>query len=150
MRVVIQRVRSAEVAIAGATVAQIGPGLLVLVGFTDGDGPQQLQWMARKLAGLRVFEDAEGKMNLAVAETDGALLLVPNFTLYADCSKGRRPGFSGAAQPDVASRLFDDFCALMQGFGVPVEKGEFGAYMQVNLQNDGPVTLIIDSPDPGS
>ncbi len=146
MRVVIQRVRRADVTIAGATIAEIGPGLLVLAGFKDGDGPEQLQWMAQKIAGLRIFEDAEGKMNLAVAETGGSILLVPNFTLYADCNKGRRPGFSGAADPGVASRLFDEFCALMQEFEVPVEKGEFGAYMQVSLQNDGPVTLIIDSP----
>ncbi len=147
MRVVIQRVRRADVAIESSTIGEIGPGLLVLAGFTDGDGPEQLQWMAQKIAGLRIFEDAEGKMNLSVAETGGSILLVPNFTLYADCRKGRRPGFSGAADPDEASRLFDEFCALVQEFEAPVEKGEFGAYMQVSLQNDGPVTLIIDSPD---
>jgi D-aminoacyl-tRNA deacylase len=147
MRVVVQRVKSASVAVEGDTIGQIGRGLLVLAGFTDGDGPEQLDWMAKKLIGLRIFEDADGKMNLAVGDVEGSLLLVPNFTLYADCRKGRRPGFSEAADPAVAEGLFAQFCTLMQELPVPVAKGDFGSYMQVSLENDGPVTLVIDSPD---
>ncbi len=147
MRVVVQRVKSASVAVEGDTIGQIDRGLLVLAGFTDGDGPEQLAWMAKKLIGLRIFEDADGKMNLAVGDVEGSLLLVPNFTLYADCRKGRRPGFSEAADPAVAEGLFAQFCTLMQESPVPVAKGDFGAYMQISLENDGPVTLVIDSPD---
>jgi D-tyrosyl-tRNA(Tyr) deacylase len=143
-------VSSAGVTVDDENVGYIDRGLMVLVGFADGDGEQQMQWMANKICGLRVFEDEEEKMNLSVGDIGGAVLLVPNFTLYADCQRGRRPSFSGAAAPDDATHLFDRFSTIMQDFPVPVEKGQFGAHMVVCLSNDGPVTLIIDSPQPSS
>lgn len=146
MRVVVQRVTRAAVTVEGKVVGQIGPGLMVLVGFCPGDGDAELDWMARKLSGLRLFEDADGKMNLSVEEVDGEVLLVPQFTLYGDCRKGRRPGFSGALAPDHATILFDRFCDKFAAGGKPVPRGIFGAHMQVSLVNDGPVTLLIDSP----
>jgi len=148
VRVVVQRVTQGSVEVDGEVVGQIGPGLLVLVGFRPGDGDGDLDWMARKLVGLRLFEDADGKMNLSVEETGGALLLVPQFTLYGDCRKGRRPGFSDALAPDEATVLFDRFCGLVVLSGRPVQRGVFGAHMRVSLLNDGPVTLIMDSPQP--
>lgn len=161
MRVVVQRVTQASVTVDGAVVGQIGPGLLALVGFRPGDGEAELDWMATKLVGLRLFEDTAGKMNLSVAEIGGELLLVPQFTLYGDCRKGRRPGFSEALAPEQATVLFDRFCDRVGQAGPPVARGVFGAHMQVALLNDGPVTLIIDrdaeagkrgleSGDPGS
>ena len=146
MRVVIQRVSRADVVVEGQCLGSIETGLLVLAGFADADGDEQLRWMANKIAGLRVFEDDEEKMNLSVGDVGGSILLVPNFTLYADCQKGRRPGFSGAAAPDIATDLFDRFVDMVKESGVCVRKGQFGAHMVVSLSNDGPVTLIIDSP----
>jgi D-tyrosyl-tRNA(Tyr) deacylase len=148
VRVVVQRVSQAKVEVEGAVVGQIGPGLLVLIGFRPGDGETDLDWMARKLIGLRLFEDAGEKMNLSVAEVAGELLLVPQFTLYGDCRKGRRPGFSDALAPAQATLLFDRFCDVVEQSGQPVQRGVFGAHMQVSLVNDGPVTLILDSPQP--
>ncbi len=145
MRAVIQRVARAGVAVDGETVGQIGRGLAVLVGFTDGDGARQIDWMARKIAGLRIFEDEMGKMNLALADVAGAVLVVPNFTLYGDTSKGRRPSFTQAAAPEQAEQLFDQFVAALREQGVTVAEGEFGAAMQVDILNDGPVTLILDT-----
>jgi len=142
----VQRVAQAAVVVDGKTVGEIGLGLMVLVGFRPGDGEAQLHWMADKLIGLRVFEDAEKKMNLSVADVGGRLLLVPQFTLYGDCRKGRRPGFSEALAPDQATLLFDQFCGLVAQLGPLPKRGVFGAHMQVSLVNDGPVTLIIDSP----
>jgi D-aminoacyl-tRNA deacylase len=150
VRVVVQRVTRAAVTVEGAVVGEIGPGLMVLVGFCDGDAEADLEWMARKLIGLRLFEDAEGKMNLSVGDVGAEILLVPQFTLYGDCRKGRRPGFSDALAPEQATLLFDRFCAHLDHSERPVPRGIFGAHMQVSLVNDGPVTLIIDSPaDPG-
>ncbi|MCE5241351.1 D-tyrosyl-tRNA(Tyr) deacylase [bacterium] len=149
MRVVVQRVTQAAVRVDGEIVGQIGRGLLALVGFRPGDGEAELDWMAAKLVGLRLFEDADDKMNLSVEDVDGELLLVPQFTLYGDCRKGRRPGFSDALAPDQATVLFDRFCDLCARSGPPVGRGVFGAHMQVSLVNDGPVTLIIDR-DQGS
>lgn len=146
MRVVIQRVSRADVVVDGECLGQIDAGLLVLAGFADGDGEEQLRWMANKIVGLRVFEDEDEKMNLCVGDVSGSVLLVPNFTLYADCQKGRRPGFSGAAAPQLATGLFDRFVELVEESGVEVRKGRFGAHMVVSLSNNGPVTLIIDSP----
>jgi D-aminoacyl-tRNA deacylase len=145
VRVVVQRVAHAEVEVEGSVVGQIGPGLLVLVGFCDGDGTAALDWMARKLVGLRLFEDNEEKMNLSVQETGGQVLLVPQFTLYGDCRKGRRPSFTDALAPAQATMLFDQFCALVEQAGVPVQRGVFGAHMKVSLLNDGPVTMIVES-----
>ncbi len=145
MRAVIQRVARAGVAVDGETVGQIGRGLAVLVGFTDGDGARQTDWMARKIAGLRIFEDEMGKMNLALADVAGAVLVVPNFTLYGDANKGRRPSFTQAAAPEQAEQLFDQFVAALRAQDVTVAEGEFGAAMQVDILNDGPVTLILDT-----
>lgn len=146
MRVVLQRVAHASVDVDGQTIARIGPGLLALVGFRTGDDETALRWMAQKLTGLRVFEDAEGKMNLALGDIHGELLLVPQFTLYGDCRKGRRPGFDGALDPAQASVLFDAFGARCAAEGFTPQRGVFGAHMRVSLLNDGPVTLILDSP----
>lgn len=144
MRLVIQRVQSAAVTIAGQPQAAIGRGLLVLVGFRPGDGDAELQRMTRRLPLMRLFEDGQGRMNASVADVDGAILLVPNFTLYADTRRGRRPGFSGAAPPEVAKPLFERFSALLSQAAVPVRCGVFGADMQVDLCNDGPVTVILE------
>ena len=140
----VQRVSRAAVRVDGRTVAAIGRGFVVLAGFAPGDGEPQLRWMAEKLVGLRVFGDAEGKMNLALADVDGALLVVSQFTLYGDAQKGRRPSFIGAAPPEVAEPLYETFVAMLRELGARVETGEFGAMMDVELVNDGPVTLILE------
>ena len=142
----MQRVTHAQVEVEGQIVGHIGPGLLVLVGFCDGDDTPALEWMAKKLAGLRLFEDADEKMNLSVKDIGGQVLLVPQFTLYGDCRKGRRPSFTGAMAPDQATLLFDQFCALFPPLGLAPQTGIFGAHMKVSLENDGPVTVVIDSP----
>ena len=149
MRVLVQRVARAEVRVReGESCVRIsgtiGRGLLALVGFTEGDGEAQLQWMADKLLGLRIFPDDDEKMNLAVAEVGGAVLVVSQFTLYGDASRGRRPSFVAAARPDIAVPLYERFVALLRENGVPVETGEFGAMMDVELVNDGPVTLWLE------
>lgn len=144
MRAVIQRVSQANLVIDGQERCRIGAGLVVLAGFGPDDEPADLAWMAEKIAALRVFGDEQGRMNLSVGETGGELLVVPNFTLYGDCRKGRRPGYSGAAAPEKATALFDQFCDHLQGL-VPVQRGVFGAHMHVSLTNDGPVTLLLDS-----
>ena len=142
----IQRVSSASVTVDGVVVGQIGPGLLVLLGVAPGDGEAEVAWLASKLAGLRVFPDADGRMNRALADFDGAALVVSQFTLYGDASKGRRPSFTGAARPELAEPLYRRFCERLAAEGVVVERGVFGAHMQVGLVNDGPVTLVIDTP----
>lgn len=146
MRVVLQRVSRAAVRVTGRTVGSIGRGYVVLAGFAPSDTEQSLGWMADKVLGLRVFGDAGGKMNLALADVGGALLVVSQFTLYGDASKGRRPSFIAAAPPAVAIPLYERFVALLRerGGGLPVETGEFGAAMEVELVNDGPVTLILE------
>ena len=145
MRTVIQRVSRAQVTVSGQVVGQIQRGMVALVGFTGSDDVEQIGWMARKIAGLRIFEDEAGKMNLALAEVEGKLLLVPNFTLYGDVAKGRRPSFSQAAEPGQAQKQFEQFVAALRERGVAVAQGQFGALMQVELVNEGPVTLIIDT-----
>ena len=144
MRAVIQRVSRASVSVEGRVVGEIGPGLLVLVGFRDGDGREQLEWMAAKLVGLRIFADAEGRMNLDVGEKGGEMLVVSQFTLYGDVGRGRRPSFVEAAAPEEARRLYDEFVDMCRRGIIPVATGEFGARMEVTLVNDGPVTLVID------
>lgn len=146
MRVVLQRVVGARVRrVDGASEeAGIDHGLLLLAGFTPSDTHETLRWMATKCAGLRVFEDETGAMNLAVDDVGGAILVVPNFTLYGDARKGRRPGFSTAAPPEQATRLFDQFVALLRETGVPVHAGFFQTHMRVALENDGPVTLFLE------
>ncbi len=146
MRAVIQRVTEARVIVDGDTVGAIGRGLLVLLGVAPGDSAEQASWLAEKLSGLRVFADADGKMNLAVTDVGGAVLVVSQFTLYGDCRKGRRPSFVDAAAPEIAEPLYEAFVRETRSFGVPVATGRFGADMRVELVNDGPVTLIIDTP----
>lgn len=144
MRVVVQRVSRGAVRVDGRTVGAIGKGLLALAAFAPGDGEAELSWMADKLAGLRIFPDGEGLMNRSTRDAGGALLVVSQFTLYGDVSRGRRPSFIGAADPGEAERLYDRFLELCRETGLPVESGEFGAMMEVDLVNDGPVTLVID------
>jgi D-tyrosyl-tRNA(Tyr) deacylase len=144
MRVVLQRVSRAAVAIHGRVVGAIDRGFCLLVGFTHGDGDDQVDWMADKVAGLRLFSDAEGKMNLGLAEVGGGLLVISQFTLYGDSAKGRRPSFIDAARPEAAIPLYERFLAALRSRGLQVAAGEFGADMQVEIHNDGPVTLILD------
>ena len=144
MRVVVQRASRAAVRVDGQTVGSIGRGFVVLVGFVATDTDAALQWMAEKIVGLRVFGDAEGKMNLALAEVGGSLLVISQFTLYGDVQKGRRPSFLDAAPPNVAEPLYEKFVAMLRGLGAKVETGRFGAMMDVELVNDGPVTLILE------
>ena len=146
MRAVIQRVLEASVAIDGDTVARIGPGLLVLLGVRRGDAEADVGWMAEKVANLRIFEDEAGKMNRSLLEGSGAVLVVSQFTLYGDARKGRRPSFIEASEPVEANRLYGLFCEQLRGLGLEVQTGEFAAHMRVALVNDGPVTLILDSP----
>jgi D-tyrosyl-tRNA(Tyr) deacylase len=145
MRAVVQRVRRSAVVIDGETVAAIEHGLLVLLGVTATDTPADVQWLAEKTANLRIFNDAAGKMNLSVADIGGSLLVVSQFTLYGDCRKGRRPSFVAAAPPDIAVPLYEAFVNALRSLGLPVGTGRFGAMMQVELVNDGPVTLILDT-----
>ncbi len=144
MRVVVQRVSRAAVRVDGQTVGAIGRGFVVLVGLATTDGEAQLRWMAEKLVGLRVFGDAEGKMNLALGDVGGALLVISQFTLYGDVQKGRRPSFVDAASPAVAEPLYERFVALLRGLDAKVETGRFGAMMEVEIVNDGPVTMVIE------
>jgi D-tyrosyl-tRNA(Tyr) deacylase len=144
LRALIQRVTRAEVRVGDRSVGRIDRGLLVLVGFTHTDGAEQLEWMADKIAGLRIFSDAEDKMNLSVAEVGGSLLLVSQFTLYGDAVKGRRPSFVDAARPEAAVPLYERFVELVRARGIATETGEFGASMAVELVNDGPVTLWLE------
>ena len=144
MRVLLQRVSRAEVRVGDRVTGRIGRGYLLFVGLTHTDTEAQLAWMADKVAGLRLFADADDKMNLALADVDGALLVVSQFTLYGDAVKGRRPSFVDAARPDVAIPLYERFVALLRERKVPVETGEFGAMMDVELVNDGPVTLWLE------
>ena len=145
MRAVVQRVTRASVVIANETVGEIGVGLVVLLGVTHDDTPTQAQWLAEKIAGLRIFNDADGKMNRDLADVGGAMLIVSQFTLYGDCRKGKRPSFIDAAPPAIAIPLYEAFINVVKSLGIPVATGRFGADMQVELVNDGPVTLIVDS-----
>ena len=145
MRAVIQRVSRASVTVGGEVVGCIERGLLVLLGVEQGDTQDDVVWMANKVVGLRVFEDAEGKMNLDVGEVGGAILAVSQFTLLGDCRKGRRPSFVAAARPEEANDLYRSFVAEVAGQGVVVQEGRFQQHMDVELINDGPVTLQVDS-----
>ena len=145
MRALVQRVSRASVHVGGREAASIGRGYLVLLGVARDDCETQAAWLARKIAGLRLFEDDAGKMNLALADIEGSVLAVSQFTLYGDARKGRRPSFTRAARPEEAKELYDSFCQLLMAEGVPVEKGVFQAHMEVSLVNDGPVTLWLES-----
>jgi D-aminoacyl-tRNA deacylase len=140
----LQRVSRAEVRIGERTAGSIGKGFLLLVGFTHGDTPEKVDWMAEKASGLRLFSDADGKMNLALSEVGGALLVVSQFTLYGNAEKGKRPSFIDAARPEEAIPLYERFLAVLRGRGLHVESGEFGEMMDVELVNDGPVTLWLE------
>jgi D-tyrosyl-tRNA(Tyr) deacylase len=146
MRALVQRVARAEVRVAGRASGSIGAGLLVLLGVAHGDDAAAVEWLARKVAELRVFGDADGRMNLDVRQAGGAALVVPQFTLYGDVRRGRRPDFFAAAAPETAEPLVEHFCAALAGMGLEVARGVFGAHMEVELVNDGPVTLMIESP----
>lgn len=147
MRALIQRVSSASVAVDGQVVGQIGPGLLVLLGVGHGDAEAQAAWLAEKVANLRVFPDEAGAMNRSLLDVGGGALVVSQFTLYGDCRRGRRPSFTGAAPPEAANALYERFCALLAGNGVlAVERGVFRAEMRVSLVNEGPVTLMVETP----
>jgi len=146
MRAVCQRVTGAGVRVSGSTVGEIGPGICVLLGVARDDGEAQAGRLAGKIAQLRIFEDDEGRFARSLLDTGGAALVVSQFTLLADTSKGNRPSFSDAAPPDVAEPLYEHFCDELRALGVPVEQGVFGARMEVELVNDGPVTIVLDAP----
>ena len=145
MRIVLQRVSQARVSVDGTTVGAIGPGLVALVGVAADDTASQADVLAAKCAGLRLFADAEGKFNRSLAEVGGAVLVISQFTLLADVRRGRRPSFDRAAPPEIAAPLVDRFAQALEAAGVPVSRGRFGAHMLVEMANDGPVTIVIDS-----
>jgi D-tyrosyl-tRNA(Tyr) deacylase len=145
MRAVVQRVSAARVLVGTKVAGEIGTGFLVLVGVTHDDTPEQAAYLAGKVAGLRVFEDSEGRMNRSLADVGGSVLAVSQFTLYGDCRKGRRPSFDAAAGPEHARQLCDRLVGDLRGLGVPVETGVFQAHMRVELVNDGPVTILLDT-----
>lgn len=144
MKLVIQRVKNAQVDVDGNTVGKINQGFLVLLGVTHEDTEKEADYLVKKLINLRVFEDENGKLNLSIKDINGELLIVSQFTLYADCSQGNRPGFTNAAKPDYANSLYEYFCDKCKENDIKVEKGIFGADMKVSLLNDGPVTIIIE------
>ncbi len=145
MRACIQRVSQASVTVDNRIVGKIERGLVVLLGVAHADTPEEARWLAEKIVGLRIFDDAAGKMNLSLAETHGAMLVISQFTLFGDCRKGRRPSFIDAAPPETAERLYQSFVSAVGLLGIQVETGVFRAHMDVSLVNDGPVTLFLDS-----
>ena len=145
MRAVVQRASRASITINETTTAAIGPGLVILLGIKASDTTDDAKWLIDKIVNMRIFEDPDGKMNISLADTGGEMLIVSQFTLYGDCRKGRRPGFSTAASPAIAELLYNRFIELAQESGVRVATGVFQAAMQVELVNDGPVTLLVDS-----
>ena len=145
MRAVIQRVKSASVKVDGELVSEIGAGLLIFLGIADDDSQAEIDYIANKAANLRIFEDADGKMNCSLLETGGSALVVSQFTLYGDCRKGRRPSFIHAARPEVANALYDAFIAALKQLNIETYGGTFQAMMDVALINDGPVTILLDS-----
>ncbi len=145
MRCVVQRVSGASVTVEGKIVGEVGKGYLVLLGVEEGDAEKDMRYCADKVAGLRIFEDADEKMNLSVKDVGGAVLCVSQFTLCGDARHGRRPSFIAAARPETAIPLYEGFCAALRDAGIPVETGVFQAHMDVSLVNDGPVTILLDS-----
>jgi D-tyrosyl-tRNA(Tyr) deacylase len=145
MRALIQRVSHARVSIDGKTVGRIDKGLVVLLGIANDDTTDDLRYLAEKIVHLRIFEDAEGKMNLSALDINGQILAISQFTLYADCRRGRRPGFTDAARPEISQPLYDSFVSALKTYDIKVETGRFGAHMMVEIFNDGPVTIMLDS-----
>lgn len=145
MRAVIQRSKRASVEVDNRVIGEISAGLVIFIGFHPNDSIKEIKWLADKIINLRIFEDENGKMNKSLAETAGEMLIVSQFTLYGDCRKGRRPGYSGAAHPSIAEPLYQQFISYVKQQGVQVGTGKFQADMQVLLVNDGPVTLLLDS-----
>ena len=145
MKACVQRVSRAKVTIAGEVCAEIGKGMLVLLGVAEGDEESDARQLADKIAGLRIFQDSQEKMNLSLRDVDGAMLVVSQFTLLGDCRKGRRPSFDAAAPPEMAEKLYEQFVAHVKALGLPVATGRFREHMQVELANDGPVTLLLDT-----
>jgi len=146
MRALIQRVSRASVSVDGAVIGAIDHGLLVLLGIAPGDTDKERDWMVRKIAGLRIFPDADGRFDRSVEDTQGSVLVVSQFTLFGDCRKGRRPNFSGAAHPDLAEPMCEAVCQAFEAAGIHTQRGRFAADMKVELVNDGPVTLMLDTP----
>jgi D-tyrosyl-tRNA(Tyr) deacylase len=144
MRVILQRVTHGRVSVEGRTLAEIGPGLVILLGVGPNDGEEQIRYLVEKIANLRIFGDEQGKINRSVLDIGGEAIVVSQFTLYADTRKGRRPSFTDAAPPEIASPLVDRFAELLNAQGVPTQTGEFGAYMLVEIANDGPVTIWME------
>lgn len=144
MRALLQRVSNASVTVEDKVISQVGKGLVILLGVGHGDGEAQASFLAEKIANLRVFEDEQGKTNLSILDVNGEAIVVSQFTLYADTRKGRRPSFIDAALPDVAAPLVDRFVELLRSHGVPTQTGKFGAHMQVEIHNDGPVTIWLE------
>ena len=145
MRLVLQRVNSGRVSVAGHAMAEIGKGFVILLGIGPGDGEAQARSLSEKIANLRIFEDEQGKMNRSILDVGGQALVVSQFTLYADTRKGRRPSFTDAALPEVARPLVERFAEMLRGLGVPTQTGEFGAHMLVEIANDGPVTIWLEA-----
>jgi D-tyrosyl-tRNA(Tyr) deacylase len=145
MRAVVQRVNFSSVVVEDKTVGEIAKGLNVLLGVEEGDTEKDVQYMADKIVNLRIFEDDEEKMNLSLLDVGGEMLCISQFTLMGDCRKGRRPNFMSAAKPDHANKLYEQFCDTVLGLGINVQKGKFQAHMVVDIQNDGPVTVLVDS-----
>jgi D-tyrosyl-tRNA(Tyr) deacylase len=145
MRALIQRVSHARVLIDGRAVGRIDKGLVVLLGVASCDTADDIKYLAEKIVHLRIFEDAEGKMNLSALDINGEILAISQFTLYADCRRGRRPGFTDAARPEISQPLYDGFVSALKTYGIKVETGGFGAHMMVEIFNDGPVTIMLDS-----
>ena len=147
MRLVLQRVSKAEVTVAGQRVGSIGSGLVVLLGVGPADTASDISWLVKKCVELRIFEDGDGKMNRSVQDVGGSILLVPQFTLYGRCNRGRRPDFTQAASPEVAEGMYQSFGRALEATGIPVEYGVFGAHMKLSLTNDGPVTILLERTD---
>jgi D-tyrosyl-tRNA(Tyr) deacylase len=144
MRLLLQRVTRGSVTVDGEIVGQVGRGYVILVGVGHSDGEEQASWLAKKVAGLRIFEDADGKFNRSIQDVGGGALVISQFTLFADAEKGRRPSFIDAAPPEIAAPLVERFADLLRAEGIPVEMGRFGAHMAVEIHNDGPVTIWLE------
>ncbi|HHW74031.1 MAG TPA: D-tyrosyl-tRNA(Tyr) deacylase [Firmicutes bacterium] len=145
MRAVVQRVERASVAVGAEIIGKIGPGLVVYLGVGRDDSAADCSYLAKKIAGLRIFEDESGRMNLSVRENGGSILCISQFTLYGDCRRGRRPSFTAAALPEKAAELYEEFCTRLSEEGLAIARGRFGAMMQIEQVNDGPVTILLDS-----